>query len=86
MNMASNFEKEAMASSDEVNKDNLNKLTSLKSEIDSVLHATDSSPEQIAEKISNEFFNAPQSEIEDTSASLEDNVVQNSITEKPKET
>ena len=72
--MASNFETEARANSDDVNKDNLKKLTSLKAEIDGVLHASsspDQAYDQAAEKISNEFFNVPKSEIEDVSEGIE---------------
>jgi len=49
----------------------LKKLTDLKEEIDGVLKNSSSSPDQIAEKISNEFFNAPKSEIEDLPVNLE---------------
>ena len=49
----------------------MKKLTDLKAEIDGVLKSSSTSPDQIAEKISEEFFNAPKSEIEDLPVNLE---------------
>ena len=57
--MASNFEEEVKGNSNDQNKENLKKLTSLKAEIDGVLKNSQNTPEKIAEKITNEIYNTP---------------------------